>query len=196
MGEGYESESSLVLGWKQETPSVILVWSVMIMLEAKSRAVNPAEGIYLMGLWPVLIHFVGRWFKNRHQSLQCIVSITCVSVDTMWLSHTHQCYKQRKKWALWGVFLALIDAFCFFPKLLVFNSRKKTARLLHVDCSHVRWVEALLEAVWCFCWVGASGSSEQCILLRAHKVKRTSESPFMKGEVFCFGADKYWQIAI
>lgn len=52
VGEGCEIESLLVLGWKQETPSVILVWSVIV---AKSRAVNPAnacmaKGIYLTGL--------------------------------------------------------------------------------------------------------------------------------------------------
>lgn len=55
VGEGCESELPLVLGWKQETSSVILVWSVIIPLVAKGRVVNranmcTAKGIYLMGL--------------------------------------------------------------------------------------------------------------------------------------------------
>lgn len=43
MGEGCENESLLVLNWKRETPSVILVWSVIITLVAKSRAVIRAN---------------------------------------------------------------------------------------------------------------------------------------------------------
>lgn len=52
VGEGCESESLLVLGWKWETPSVNLLWSVIVV---KSRAVNSAntcmaKGIHLTGL--------------------------------------------------------------------------------------------------------------------------------------------------
>lgn len=55
VGEGCESELSLILGWKQETSNVILVWSVIIPLAAKGRVMNCAntctgKGIYLMGL--------------------------------------------------------------------------------------------------------------------------------------------------